>query len=63
MLKIGTIITSGQESRHIVFLDDEESTFHLCVLILANGYFGKIIVVLAYLLILTETKFFGFDFF
>jgi len=41
MLKIGTTITSGLESRHIVFLDDEGRAFHLRVLILANDYFEK----------------------
>jgi len=34
MLKIGTTITSVLESKHIVFLDDERSTFHLRVLII-----------------------------
>jgi len=48
MLKIGTTIISGLESRYIVFLDDEGSTFHLRVFILANDYFEKI-VVLVYL--------------
>jgi len=43
MLKIGTTITSRRESRHIVFLDYKESTFHLRVLILANDYFERIL--------------------
>jgi len=62
MLKIRTTITSGRGSRHIVFLGDEESTFHLRVLILVNGYFERIIVLLAYLNKF-NFKFFGFDFF
>jgi len=58
MLKIETTLTSELESRHIVFLDDEGSTFHMRVLILANDCFERILQI-----VLTQTKFFGFDFF